>query len=148
MRLILKVALASAACTAMLAGPAFAAPPTGQTFTAPCGGGTISFPDGRALWPPDHKYHPYPVTYAGGAPGDVVTVSARSSDGAGVETSDPQSATVPPGATSATAAVGLFAEHMPVASARLFVVSFGVSGSNSCGGLVLVVPPENGRPTA
>lgn len=142
-----KVVVALIAFSAVWTGQALAAVPVDQGFSAPCGGGTVSFPGARVLWPPDHKYHPYAVTYSGGSPGDVVTVGAFSTDGVGVA-SGPQTATVAPDATGASAAIGLFADRSPDGVARTYVISFSVSGSNNCGGLSLATMPHDGRPSA
>ena len=146
MRLALRVALVTTSCGVIFVGPsARAAPPGVSTFSLPCENGTVTLEGASVLWPPDHKFHPYAISYDGGAPGDVVTVSATSTDGAGVEQADPVSATVQPDATGASAAVGLFAERGKPGTGRAYIVSYSVTGSNTCNGGIFIVPPTDGR---
>jgi hypothetical protein len=139
-----NAAAALVLAAAVVGGPALATDPS---ISIACGDtGAVSLPVRSVLWPPDHKYHPYPIAYSGGAPGDVVTVSATSTDGAGVE-SGLQEGSVEDGAIGTSVAIGLLADRSPTGVARTYVVSFYVSGSNACGGLALVTMPHDGRPS-
>ncbi len=146
MRASLRIAFLAAVCSAAIIGsPAWAAR-SETPFTFSCEGGTVSLANPAVLWPPDHKFHPYTVSYDGGRDGDVLAVSAVSSDGGGVQDPGPVVAYVQTGETSASTSVGLFAQKGKPGTNRYYAVWFNVAGSNSCGGAMLVVPPENGRP--
>jgi hypothetical protein len=146
MRSVLRVAVAAAVCGAMLIESSAWAARRSTPLVFSCEKGSVTMDGSAVLWPPNHRFHPYTVSYAGGAPGDVLVVSAFSSDGSGVKQTDPITATVPAGEDGASASVGLLAERDRTATPRMYFVFYRVSGSNACDGGFGFVVPTDGRP--